>query len=438
MSTQFKAPSFLSEATVYEVNIRQYTQQGTLKAFEKHLPRLRQMGVDVLWFMPLTPISQKGKKGSLGSYYACSNYMAINPEFGTEQDFKTLVEKAHELGFKVIIDWVANHTGLDHVWTSEPDWYVRDDEGNFLETHGWDDVIDLNYHNTEMQAAMIQAMKYWIGMFDIDGFRCDMAHLVPLHFWEKARTACEQLKQLLWLGECDEDSYSRIFDVTYAWRWMHDSEKLRDPASADLATAYMRGTLQHYQRLPRGAGKLLFTSNHDENSWNGTEYEKYGPLALTMSVFSFLYPATPLIYSGQELPLKKRLLFFDKDQINWPTSDSAGLQMEDFYKQMIALHRHPAISLNGEIHWITLEGVPNILAYYLKAATAKSWILVLLNFSRNEQRSCSLEGQLPEQLLATPLLSFSSDALQPIKALIDPTIPIEISPAGFKVWYTES
>jgi len=197
MIDSFKQVSWAKTAAIYEVNIRQYTEAGTFKAFEKHLARIKDMGVDILWLMPITPISQVNKKGSLGSYYACSSFTKINPEFGTNADFKDLVDAAQALGLKVIIDWVANHTGSAHEWMHpNPSWFAQDPSGNFTERNGWDDVVDLNYDNRSMRIAMIDAMEFWVRQFNIDGFRCDMAHLVPLDFWIEARTILQRTKTL--------------------------------------------------------------------------------------------------------------------------------------------------------------------------------------------------------------------------------------------------
>ena len=194
---------WIFQTNIYEVNLRQYTPEGTIKAFLPHLKRLKDMEVQTLWFMPLTPISQKEKKGSLGSYYACSDYTSINPEFGTIEDFKTLVREAHGLGFRVIIDWVANHTGWDHTWTVEhPDWYEME-HGNFKRASGMDDIIELDYNNPDMREAMISAMHFWIAEFDIDGFRCDLAFWVELNFWQQAIPRLNQVKPLFWLAEMD-------------------------------------------------------------------------------------------------------------------------------------------------------------------------------------------------------------------------------------------
>ena len=212
---------------IYEVNVRQYTKEGTFKAFQKELPRLKEMGVKTLWFMPITPIAQKEKKGSLGSPYAAQDYTSINQEFGNLEDFKNLVNEAHKMGFKVIIDWVANHTGWDHVWTkTHPEYYVHDADGSFHRASGMDDIIELDYKNPEMRLAMIDAMKYWVEENNIDGFRGDLASWVEVDFWQQARPEVEKIKPLFFLGEFDElenPDYGKFFDASYSWSWMHKS-----------------------------------------------------------------------------------------------------------------------------------------------------------------------------------------------------------------------
>lgn len=326
----FAIPAWAVNTNIYEVNIRQYTPEGTFKAFTEHLPRLQRMGIATIWLMPVTPISKIKRQGSLGSYYACSHYKALNPEFGNARSFKALIKKAHALGMQVMIDWVANHTGADHIWTQEnAGWYVQDEQSNFTERNGWVDVYDLDYTKADMRAAMIDAMQYWILEYDIDGFRCDMAHLVPLDFWADARKSCDAIKPLCWLAETDESSYHEVFDISYAWKWMHVSEQLvRGHASApDL----MR-VLQDYFWEGKRLKKLMFTSNHDENSWNGTEYEKYGHAAKTLAAFTLCWPGIPLIYSGQEIPNHRRLLFFDKDHLGWPVQQPS---LETFYSRLL-------------------------------------------------------------------------------------------------------
>ena len=222
MNYHFEPVRWSLNTNVYEVNLRQYTKEGTFKSFIKELPRLRDMGVKVLWFMPVQPIGIEKRLGTLGSYYSISNYTETNPEFGTVHDFKMLVKKAHDAGFKVLIDWVANHTSWDHVWTTtHPEFYKRNAQGQFYDNNGWTDVIDLNYYDHAMRRAMLAGMEFWVKECNIDGFRCDMAHLVPLDFWRQARQHLDKIKQLYWLAETEHANYQYVFDCSYAWNWMH-------------------------------------------------------------------------------------------------------------------------------------------------------------------------------------------------------------------------
>jgi len=386
MATRFPTIDWAAGANIYEVNVRQYTQEGTFQAFAAHLPRLRDMGVEILWLMPVTPISIEKRLGSRGSYYACSSYTAINPEYGTLDDFKALVNQAHELGFKLIIDWVANHTGFDHHWTIEhPDWFIKNEQGEFYDRNGWQDVIDLNYDSREMRAAMISAMKFWLTETGIDGFRCDMAHLVPLDFWVEARTACETIKPLFWLAECDVEVYHEVFDVSYAWEWMHVSEKtFRGVASLQ----HFKDVLLKYLNYPAGAAKLFFTSNHDENSWNGTEYEKYNGAAKALAIFTFTWPGTPLIYSGQELPNHKRLKFFEKDLIEW----SEPVALHSFYQSLAQLKKqHAALHHPDSLRVLSTQREDKLLAYLRVSGNSK--VLVVLNLSGEDRVKITLQHE---------------------------------------------
>ncbi|MDB5192544.1 MAG: 1,4-alpha-glucan branching enzyme [Segetibacter sp.] len=340
MPKNFVVADWAKTSAIYEVNIRQYTPEGTFAAFEKELPRLKAMGVQTLWFMPITPIGKEKRKDRLGSYYACSDYTFINPEFGSLKDFKSLVDKAHLLGFKVLIDWIANHTAWDHRWTVEhPDFYARDENENFTERNGWDDVIDLDYTNKALWKAMIKAMQYWVDVFDIDGFRCDMAHLVPLDFWYQARLHLEKTKKLFWLAECEVPAYHAVFDATYAWQLLHTMEDLYKGRSS---TYELKNVLNsHESQFPANALRLYFTSNHDENSHSGSEYERLGKGALAFAVLCFTWKnSLPLIYTGQEFANTKQLLFFEKDEID----RSGGNKLHYFYQSLLQLRTNPAMA----------------------------------------------------------------------------------------------
>lgn len=379
MSNRFTIVPWAKSAVIYEVNTRQYTPEGSFNSFAVHLPRLKEMGIDILWLMPVTPISLVERQGSLGSYYACSSYTNLNPEFGTESDFRKLVEQAHALGMKLIIDWVANHTGYDHHWTKEhPEWYIKDEAGNFTERNGWKDVIDLDFSKLAMRQAMIEAMQYWLKEYDIDGFRCDMAHLVPLDFWMEARACCDAIKPGYWLAECEDVRYHEAFDTSYAWQWMHVTEKI---VKGEASLHDMHEVLHSYSQYPKGSGKLFFTTNHDENSWNGTEYEKYGLCAKAWAVFTCTWQGVPLIYSGQENPNMKRLAFFDKDQIEWHKEP----MLQSFYRTLLQMRKSNAAITEGETFILPVEAAP-VMAYFRRKENNQ--VLVLLNLS--EQNKCTI------------------------------------------------
>lgn len=377
---------WILKTNIYEVNVRQYTKEGTFKAFQNELPRLKEMGVEVLWFMPITPIAKEKMKGSLGSYYAAADYTSINPEFGNLEDFKLLVKDAHAKGFKVIIDWVANHTGWDHVWTkTHPDYYLKDSAtGTFKIASGMDDIIELDYKNPALRKAMIEAMQYWVKECDIDGYRCDLASWVEVDFWQEARPQVDAVKPLFWLGEFDEletPEYGKVFDASYSWTWMH---KTQDFYQKKINLKELLSVLYRYDSIGDGSMRAWFTSNHDENSWNGTEYEKYGKMAKALAVFSCTWNGVPLMYSGQELPMvDKRLKFFDKDPIPW----TGKYELQDFYKTLLTLRAtHPALrGADSAVKTYKLNTTENdkIFAYVRK--NGEQEVLVVLNLSDTDK-----------------------------------------------------
>jgi alpha-amylase len=388
MQYHWKKVDWRHTTSIYEVNTRQYTLEGSFEAFRKHIPRLQEMGIGTLWFMPVTPISVVGRKGSLGSYYACSDYLSVNPEFGTMDDFKGIVRDAHDRGMHVIIDWVANHTGRDHCWTeSHPDYYKRNADGRFFDAHGWDDVIDLDYSNAAMRLSMIEAMAFWVRETDIDGFRCDMAMLVEAGFWKQAREALDLVKPLFWLAELDQwddPEYLEVFDAAYSWHWMHAAQDHYRSGSWDVRG--LKDVLEKYRLMPpAGSLRTWFTSNHDENTWNGSEYEKYGALAMPLAVFSCTWDGIPLVYSGQELPNLKRLQFFDKDPISW----SAEPQLHDFYKKLLDLRsHHPALRGGDDVVRTTwLSGNENEPILIFERRAGERSIIVALNLSPQPQQA---------------------------------------------------
>lgn len=335
-------PDWSYDAVVYEMNVRQYTPEGTFAAASKELPRLKDLGVDVLWLMPIYPIGVKERKGTLGSYYAVADYCAVNPEFGEMADFDAFLDAAHKSGFKVILDWVANHTSPDAKWINEcpSDWYERDSLGNTVVQYDWTDIAALNYDNKDVWTAQDKAMRFWLDK-GVDGFRCDMACEVPIEFW---RTVIPGFRKdypgiyMLAEGE-DPGLHSDAFDASYSWELHHLLNAVaRGEKHASDIVAQMGKYASEY---PEEAFRLMFTSNHDENSWAGTEFERMGDAAKAMAVLTFTLPGgQPLVYTGQEIGWNKRFEFFEKDPVPaWETNEYT-----DFYKWLIKLrHDNPAL-----------------------------------------------------------------------------------------------
>lgn len=346
-----------ADATVYELNVRQMTPEGTFAAAGDRLASLKDLGVDIVWVMPPYPIGEQGRKGSLGSYYAVRDYCDINPEFGTLADFDAFLDKAHSLGLKVILDWVANHTAPDHPWATEqdPDWYVRDKDGNTIVEHDWTDIAKLNYDNLQMRQEMEKSMRFWIDR-GVDGFRCDVAYKVPEDFWKPviSRLRESSPRELYFLAEGEESwLHAAGFDATYAWKLHHLLNSIaRGKADADSLTAYIDWNAANY---PSDALRLSFTSNHDENSWSGTEFERMGDAWQAMAVLCWTLPSSqPLIYTGQEIGYDHRFAFFEKDPIpEWKTNSYT-----EFYRYLNSIrHSHPALDAGaGEYRLLSTEG----------------------------------------------------------------------------------
>jgi len=336
-------PAWSIQKSIYEVNLRQYTQQGTFKAFEKHLPRLKEMGVDILWFMPIHPIGQENRKGSMGSYYSVKDYLAVNPELGKLEDFTNLVDKIHDMSMYVILDWVANHTAWDNRLTVDhPDWFTKDSAGYFQPpVPDWSDVIDLNYDHPELRNYMIEALKFWVVMTDIDGFRCDVAEMVPLDFWKRARSELDGIKPVFMLAEGESpELHNHGFDMTYNWKLFH---LMNDVASGKATALDLRSHVERETEIyPDGSYRMVFTTNHDENAWNGTVFERLGDGVETFAVLAATVGGMPLIYSGQEAGLNKRLAFFEKDPIPWRKHE-----LTDLYTTLLHLKKENRALWNG-------------------------------------------------------------------------------------------
>ena len=338
----------LENCVVYEMNVRQYTPEGTFAAAQNELPRLQELGIDILWLMPIHPIGVEGRKGTLGSYYAIKDYCDVNPEFGTMADFEAFLAEAHRLGLRVVIDCVANHTSPDAVWTTEraPEWYERNEAGETTYTADWSDTANLNYENKDVWKGMADAMRFWMEK-GIDGFRCDMACEVPLEFWQETIAGLRaDYPGMFMLAEGEEPQLHSLsgFNTSYAWELHHMMNSIaRGEKNISELLEYIA---KDAERHPENASRLMFTSNHDENSWAGTEFERMGDAAKLMAILTFTLPnGQPLIYTGQEMGWNKRFQFFEKDHIPaWEKNEYF-----DFYKELIQIrHNNPALAAGGK------------------------------------------------------------------------------------------
>ena len=376
-------PDWTYGSVMYEVNIRQFSPEGTFAGVEAQLPRLKELGVDILWLMPMYEIGTEGRKGTLGSYYAISDYKKVNPEFGTMEDFEHLLAAAHGMGFKVILDWVANQTAPDNVWMTEKpaEFYERDADGNAIWEYDWTDTRSLNYDNEDVWWAQDDAMRFWLEK-GVDGFRCDAAGEVPAAFWKGILPKMNQdYPDIYLLAEAERDNLAdpaETFDANYAWELHHLLNSLAQGRKtvADLRDYVARDAA----RFPKEAFRLTFTSNHDENSWSGTEFEREGAAANACAVLCFTLPGSqPLIYTGQEIGLSRRLEFFEKD----PITDWSANEYTTFWKKLVDLkHNNPALAAGekgGDIVWWEIpEGLDGIVAFHREVKGNK--VIVLANF----------------------------------------------------------
>ncbi len=349
------APDWTADAVIYQLNTRQFTKAGTFAAAQEHLPRLAEMGVDIVWLMPIHPIGQVNRKGSMGSPYSVLDYRAVNPELGTQAEFRAFVDAAHGLGLKVILDWVANHSSWDNPLTSEhPDWYSRSPEGEMMTPEGtdWSDVADFDYSQPGLREYMTGSLTYWVREFDIDGYRADVAGYVPTDFWETARAELEAIKPVFMLAEWEtRDLHRRSFNATYAWGWKEAMQELvADGSGAGAMRGYFSGQKTTW---PHAAYRMMYTDNHDQNSWDGVASEIYGPAYEAAIALSFTGHGIPLIYNGQEADLDRQLAFFEKDEIEWKEGQYDGL-----FRRLIALKTAERALWNGD-HGAPMVDVPN-------------------------------------------------------------------------------
>ena len=398
--TNVNHPDWSRNAVIYEVNLRQYTDSGTITAFAGQLPRLKELGVDILWFMPVHPISVDGRKGTLGSYYAVQDYKAFNPEFGTIDQFKETVRKAHDLGMKVIIDWVPNHSGRDNAWVAEhPDWYAKDADGNMYGPYDWTDVYKFDYSNPDMRAAMIDALKFWVKDIDIDGYRCDVAGEVPVDFWDEARPALDSIKPVFMLAEASMPAlHNNAFDMGYNWP-LSEVMKAVSATAGQYTFKDAQGNVREFPEThamaidsllnaqavdyPKDTYLMNMITNHDYNSWEGTEFDRYGNLVPAMAVMTYTIPGMPLLYTGQETGMNRALEFFEKDKApEWePRNDYFT-----FYQKLNHLkHTQPALAAGTEGAPMVVYATTSPDLYVYSREKDGHGVVVLLNLSNADQ-----------------------------------------------------
>lgn len=418
-------PEWVKSATIYEVNIRQFTPEGTFKAFETHLPRLKQLGIDILWLMPIQPIGKKNRKGSLGSYYSVKDYYGVNPEFGSSDDLRHLIQTAHNMGMKVILDWVANHSAWDNELVSQhPDWYIKSRYGNFQSTpwRDYDDIIDFDYSSVELRQYMTEAMKYWVKEFNIDGFRCDVASFVPIDFWETVRQELDQIKPVFMLAEAaDRDLHKKSFDVTYSWQlWDHlHAIATQGKSLGGLTGGYIA---EHVSIWPQDGIRMNMVTNHDKNSWEGTLEDNFGDALFAAIVLTGTFEGMPMIYSGQEAGFDRPLKFFDKDLIEWK-EDPQG----ELYKTLFNLkHNNQALwngKWGGRAQRIRHDKVDNVVAFSREKSGDR--VIAVVNYSP-ESVTVNLDTQFDQ---GTYLEVFSGKEI-----VIKSTTQLSLQPWGYKVF----
>ncbi len=422
---QIMHPEWSKNATIYQINTRQFSPEGTFRAAEKQLPRLKDLGIGIVWIMPVQKIGVKNRKGTLGSPYSIQDYYSVNPEFGTLDDFRHFVKTAHQLGLHVLLDWVANHTAWDNVLVKEhPEWYAKNWKGEFTPTPwwDWDDIINLDYRQPGLREYMTSAMKYWVKEADIDGFRCDVAGFVPVDFWNNARRELDAIKPVFMLAEWESrDLHAHAFDMTYAWTWYDAVHNLTTGKARDLA-----GLFSYYSwsesAYPPDSIRMTFVSNHDKNAWDGTEFEQFGAGLHAAMVLSCVGDGMPLIYNGQEAGNGKRLKFFEKDPIEWREHPNG-----EMYRKLIALKKKNTALWNG--HWgATMIGVVNSApgkVFSFVRQNDRDKVFVVINFSAEPKTVTFKDGLYQGGYREY----FSNQAVS-----LDASARIDLEPWGYRVF----
>ena len=419
LSTSFNINQ-IKDGVIYEANIRQYSESGKFEDFTKDIYKLKDLGIKIIWLMPIHPISKTNRKGTLGSYYSISDYKAVNPEFGNKNDLDELIKEAHKHDMLVILDWVANHTGWDHKWIkNKPDYYTKNENGEITdpinpstgESWGWTDVADLNFDNMEMQNEMIEAMEYWVKEHEIDGYRLDAAHSCPASFWKKSIERLKKIKNVLMLAESDGYHTGgfeliELFDMSYNWSGHHVLNRIykKENNSEDLKLNINRNLNDYSSKHVL----MNFTSNHDENTWAGTVFDRYGDGAKTFAALTYFLPGIPLIYNGQEYGLNKRLEFFEKDFIPKKQSD-----FYEFYSNLNSLKKENNIlDIDSEIKFEIIETNNKNLICYKRTKNNDSMYFVA-NLSEESQEINTEFSETLKSLNSDKMISLKKNSLDP-------------------------
>ncbi|NDV81645.1 hypothetical protein D0T87_06565 [Bacteroides sp. 51] len=371
-------PITKSNRVIYEVNVRNYSTGGNFAGLQKDLQRLKEVGVDILWLMPIHPIGEQNRGGTLGSPYSVKDYKAVNPDYGTLADFKSLVSAAHALNMEVWLDWVANHTAWDHPWVSEHlDYYAEKNGQRPYSPENWTDVAQLDFNNPGLRAAMIDAMQYWVREADIDGYRCDAVTYVPLSFWKEARPEVDKIKKITWLAEGDKPEYMEVFDYDYAWGFnndLNDFGKSKDVSKLIQACENLYNNADYASK-----GRMVYLTNHDLNAYDGTEFTRYGGFVLPLTVLYFTIYDMPLLYNGQEIGMNKTMGLFDANPVAWTPVNTT---MSNLIKQLTRLKRtQPALESGAGRGTLTRYQTTSSNVYAYSRKKGDSEVVVLLNFS---------------------------------------------------------
>ncbi len=381
---QLEHPEWSRNAAIYQINTRQFTPEGTFAAAGKELPRLKQLGVDIIWLMPVQEIGKKNRKGKLGSPYSIRDYFSVNSEFGDLDSLKQFVSTAHDLGLRVILDWVANHTAWDNPLVEEhPEWYARDWKGEFHSPAwtDWSDVVTLDYSQPGLRKYMTEAMKFWVTEVGMDGFRCDVAGFVPLDFWNSLRAELDGIKPVFMLAEWEtRDLHAHAFDMTYSWGFNNTLHQIAQ-GGGDARSLHFY-YFEKSNSWPHDAIRMNFLSNHDKNAWDGTQFELYGDALENAIVLSVVSEGMPLIYNGQEAGNTKRLAFFEKDPIVWRDHP-----IGDLYRRLFRLKKKNTALWNGRwgSQMIPVSNTAPASVFSFVRANDQDKIFAVFNFSPKAQ-----------------------------------------------------